>query len=86
MVLPDLVRLNYKLTEEVIHLKVNNLPVRWEMVDQTETYIGYRGESEKKFWRGCPRTAQEGWHGNFHSCDFLIHVMDVCSSKILSHQ
>ena len=86
MVLPDLVRLNYKLTEEVIHLKVNNLPVRWEMVDQTETYIGYRGESEKKFWRGCPRTAQEGWHGNFHSCDFLIHVMDVCSCKILSHQ
>ena len=56
------------------------------MVDQTETYVGCRGESEKKFWRGCPRTAQEGWHGNFHSCDFLIHVMDVCSSKILSHQ
>jgi len=43
MVLPDLVRLNYKLTEEVIHLKVNNLPVRREMVDQTEIYIGYRG-------------------------------------------
>ena len=86
IVLPDLVRLNYKLTKEVIYLKVKKLPVRWQMVDQTETYTGYRGQSEKSFWTGCLRTAQEDWHGNFNSCDFPIHVMDACSSKILSHQ
>lgn len=52
MTLPDLVRLNYKLTEESKYLKINNMRVRKEMIAQTETYRGKRQSLRKKLWRG----------------------------------
>lgn len=42
MALPDLVKLNYKLTGELTHLKINNMPIRRESITQTESYMEKR--------------------------------------------
>lgn len=73
----DLVRVNYKLLEELTYLKINNMPIIREVHMPDWNLHRNRRESRKKFWRELAKN--ESWR-------LAGNVLCSYASKVLNNQ